>query len=656
MRLPLAVSLLLAAPALAPAQTPLEDIGFAPTTALPDADLVVVRERAYGADGVDLTPFGIGTGNDRYVQSIYFRFFVGPGNTTVDNVNGVVVFPDGTEILGFVTGENALGGSTDDGQATATDAIFGVAADPDDYSEAARGFESAAEEFICKVQDNAFVFLLAVTSGVDDFRVIVDYGDSFEPTLAFSLDTFGGVTIGTGTPHLGIRVGDDSNPIVFGSGDYGEAGRLSTIPITTTTPPSPGNALTLFPRDLFYIVRDTGGNTAIDGFQVPRRFPVPNRANFAIPGTPVGLTDGPDGFLYALGAGSGFSATDPVSRNTLEYTLANLPGSNTALCDTEGSRELFFVRDTSGDSMVDRFDVDTLSFTGQFAVPGVTTPVAIEEAGGLLYVLGQGGGFAELDPASGAVVSSVIPMPTGAYRGMTRSASGGELYLVRDNAGPTAIDEYDLATDTTAFGWSTFSNPGTPVDVTLGPLGLVFVAGVGSSGPAGLIALDPADGSEAFYTDCLDFPGLNRGLAYVDSTLGMSECSPATANSSGASAWISAQGSNLAGGNPLELMAWDLPANQFGYFLASETFLVIPMPGGSQGNLCVAGTVGRFVSQVQSSGALGRLRIDVDTNALPVFPPVAVAPGDTWYFQAWFRDTNPTPTSNFTDAISIRFF
>jgi hypothetical protein len=38
-------------------------------------------------------------------------------------------------------------------------------------------------------------------------------------------------------------------------------------------------------------------------------------------------------------------------------------------------------------------------------------------------------------------------------------------------------------------------------------------------------------------------------------------------------------------------------------------------------------------------------------------PPVqsSVLPGDTWNFVAWFRDKNPTNTSNFTDGISILF-
>ena len=34
-------------------------------------------------------------------------------------------------------------------------------------------------------------------------------------------------------------------------------------------------------------------------------------------------------------------------------------------------------------------------------------------------------------------------------------------------------------------------------------------------------------------------------------------------------------------------------------------------------------------------------------------PPVAVQPGDTWNFQAWYRDIGNT--NNFTDAVAVTF-
>ena len=137
--------------------------------------------------------------------------------------------------------------------------------------------------------------------------------------------------------------------------------------------------------------------------------------------------------------------------------------------------------------------------------------------------------------------------------------------------------------------------------------------------------------------------------------LGQNFCGPANLNSTGQPAVISAWGDVDITKNLCELTGRQLPQNQFGYFLASETQAFISLPPGSQGNLCLGGNIGRFVTQVGNSGASGELQIDVDLNNIPVFPPVAAQPGDTWHFQLWFRDNNPGPTSNFTDAVSVTF-
>ena len=75
----------------------------------------------------------------------------------------------------------------------------------------------------------------------------------------------------------------------------------------------------------------------------------------------------------------------------------------------------------------------------------------------------------------------------------------------------------------------------------------------------------------------------------------------------------------------------------------------------SQGNLCLGGTIARYNSNILSSGSGGTYQMAVDLTLLP--PPInmAVSRGDTWNFQTWFRDSNPTNTSNFTDGISILF-
>ena len=103
------------------------------------------------------------------------------------------------------------------------------------------------------------------------------------------------------------------------------------------------------------------------------------------------------------------------------------------------------------------------------------------------------------------------------------------------------------------------------------------------------------------------------------------------------------------------LRAAALPTDQFGYFLTSQTQGFVANPGGSQGNLCVLGNIGRFLEQVQSSGPAGSFTIQVDLTNMPTSPPQSVMAGETWNFQAWYRDVNPVTTSNFTDAVSVTF-
>jgi len=75
-------------------------------------------------------------------------------------------------------------------------------------------------------------------------------------------------------------------------------------------------------------------------------------------------------------------------------------------------------------------------------------------------------------------------------------------------------------------------------------------------------------------------------------------------------------------------------------------------------NLCLGGSIGRFVGpgQVMNSGASGSFTLTVDLSALPTPTGLVTAqPGETWNFQAWYRDANPGPTSNFTDAVAVTF-
>ena len=111
--------------------------------------------------------------------------------------------------------------------------------------------------------------------------------------------------------------------------------------------------------------------------------------------------------------------------------------------------------------------------------------------------------------------------------------------------------------------------------------------------------------------------------------------------------------------NTFSLRAWSLPTQSFGFFLASQTSSVTPVVPDSQGVLCLAGNVGRFVGpgQIVNSSASGGFSLNVNLNAMPTPTGlVVVAPGDTWYFQAWHRDASGgQTTSNFTDAVAVTF-
>ena len=149
--------------------------------------------------------------------------------------------------------------------------------------------------------------------------------------------------------------------------------------------------------------------------------------------------------------------------------------------------------------------------------------------------------------------------------------------------------------------------------------------------------------------------GWPTGAAYVfELPLGEPTCA-GVANSTGAAGTIDARGSLSAAAGALDLSAADLPAHQTGMFLIADSGGFVQAPGGSQGDLCLGGTIGRFEASLQSSGDQGMLRYTLDFDALPLPPPARILPGETWHFQAWYRDHNPMPTSNFTGALAITF-
>ena len=114
--------------------------------------------------------------------------------------------------------------------------------------------------------------------------------------------------------------------------------------------------------------------------------------------------------------------------------------------------------------------------------------------------------------------------------------------------------------------------------------------------------------------------------------------------------------------NDLTLHATGLPPNIGGFFVVGQGAGIVQNPGGSLGNLCLAGpAIGRYSSMVVRANQFGALSFSPNTAAIPMssmgsFFRLSAMPGDTFNFQLWYRDNVAgMPVSNFTSAITIEF-
>ena len=130
-------------------------------------------------------------------------------------------------------------------------------------------------------------------------------------------------------------------------------------------------------------------------------------------------------------------------------------------------------------------------------------------------------------------------------------------------------------------------------------------------------------------------------------------------NSTGLAANIDGTGTNVVADNDLTIGANNLPNNAFGFFLTSQAQGFVANPAGSSGNLCLGGAIGRYVGpgQIQQAGSNGRIELALDLTMIP--QPngfVSVMAGETWNYQAWYRDAvSGMATSNFTDGLQVDF-
>lgn len=125
-------------------------------------------------------------------------------------------------------------------------------------------------------------------------------------------------------------------------------------------------------------------------------------------------------------------------------------------------------------------------------------------------------------------------------------------------------------------------------------------------------------------------------------------------NSRGLIGFLAAYGDNTTLTNK-DLVATGLPLHQFGLFVVSRSFGSV-FPASSQGRLCLVGQVGRFNASIVNSGSSGRFDFSFNPMVIPQGTgSVSAMAGETWGFQAWYRDSNPSSTSNFTSGVQVTF-
>ncbi|MEM9378820.1 MAG: kelch repeat-containing protein [Planctomycetota bacterium] len=333
--------------------------------------------------------------------------------------------------------------------------------------------------------------------------------------------------------------------------------------------------------------------------------------------------------------------------------------------------------------------------TGQWSVANLPFPVSFAEAApvGDRVLIVDGNGFRDhllLDPRSG--VSTRIPRPANetAYIVATVLGADDRFWIAGGYTSGSfqspldALREYDLATGT----WST-----SPLSEARGGTGasrtatrLVVAGGLrgsfpGFSSTATVDLFDVVDGTRT--TATLSAPRVRPATVEVDGRVliaggfeetgsqgadsaavdifddrvGSSYCAPAVPNSTGAPAELRVEGAPGAVSiGRVALVATGVPEASAGYFLVSQMQDLVPNAGGSQGTLCLGGGIGRYSQTPFFAPFGGRVELTIDLAAVPSpTGPVAVQPGESWRFQAWYRDANPGPTTNFTSAVEVLF-
>ncbi len=136
-----------------------------------------------------------------------------------------------------------------------------------------------------------------------------------------------------------------------------------------------------------------------------------------------------------------------------------------------------------------------------------------------------------------------------------------------------------------------------------------------------------------------------------------SVCNGATVNSLlFVKAGIDLGGSSVASDNVFELTASGIPQSSFGLFLVSRGVGSVTCTGSCVGSLCLdPNDVGR-IGPALNAGPDYSFERTLDLTNVPTNPSMPAMAGQSYYFQAWYRDSaGGVPVSRFTDAAAVTF-
>ena len=141
----------------------------------------------------------------------------------------------------------------------------------------------------------------------------------------------------------------------------------------------------------------------------------------------------------------------------------------------------------------------------------------------------------------------------------------------------------------------------------------------------------------------------------VETALGSEEC-PGVPNTTGDAGQLLAIGLPEAAANRVLLSIRKLPSQTFYLPIVSRDAGLIVNPGGSDGNLCLSGAIGRILDSTGVTTLLGEGTAPINLSQIPGPGGFSnVIAGDTWRFQVWYRDSGSSSSSNLTNSIAITF-